>query len=149
MIETEIKAANTLLQIGVVLPIKPPLFFWFWKPKVYQPSLGNKVAINKLYLESGITDEMLENASLMDAVSIENQCAYAVCRMIAYCMFRGYLLPKALNKIVGRWLMYKLSPQQLYGTVQLIMLFSGTADFMSTTRFLRQFQVMGRKGNRS
>lgn len=137
--------------MGVALPVKPPLFLWFWKPKVYQPSLGNKVRMSKIYLDTGIKDEELDSSTILESSDLLVRHSFAMCRIIAICMCKGYLMPLIFNRILARWLMWKMKPAEIVSVCELLILFTGTADFMSFTRFLKSLKVtgLGQQANRS
>ena len=149
----EIKAVEVLLQRGVPIDVAPPLLFWWWKPRVYAPTAGNMVRMSELYLKTGISDDNLDDVGLLEAMSIAKRHTYTICRAIAICMFRGYWMPKIMNRVVGWWLMQKLSQKDIAGITLTLMSFSGTADFLSTTRFLRGMRItspnLGQRKKRS
>jgi hypothetical protein len=148
MKETEILAAETLLENGVSLGIDSPLFFRVLgvkRLKIYQPSLGNRIRISKLYLEMGITDEMLVETTQVDAEDLLQKNALRCCRIIALCMFRGRYLPILLNSIIANWLIHRMDSKQVMTLIQVIVSLSGTVDFMNTTRYIRALKITSPK----
>ncbi|MFC0182742.1 hypothetical protein ACFFJX_27600 [Pseudarcicella hirudinis] len=97
----EVKAAKTLLREGVALNIKPPLFLWLWKPKIYQPSCSQLVLMSKYLSETGISDNELENPTIAESTGLLAKHLETFCRMLAICMFRNFYLSKALHKIIA------------------------------------------------
>lgn len=146
---TELKAAQTLLGLGVALGIKPPLFLWFWKPKIYQPSIGNLIRMSKVFLETGIQDTDLQNPSIPNAHELMQKNAYSMCRIIAYTMTKGNWMPRLTNRAIGYWLMHKLTPQEVCAISERLILNTGIADFLNTTRYLKSKTVTGYLGQRA
>ena len=142
----ELLAAETLLQRGVRVQIVAPLLFrLFGKKKLsfylYQPSLGNKIRITRLYLKMGITADQLNATTQEDADRLLVKHSNTFLRMLAIAMMKGRLMPWLFNKPLAYFLKYKLSPQQMFTMVQALVLFSGTADFMNTTRLFKGMKI--------
>lgn len=89
----------------------------------------------------GITDEQLNNTAMLEAEKLLVKHTYTHCRIIAITMFKGFLLPWLLNKPVGLWLKWKLSHKQILSFSEMVILFSGTSAFMSTTRCIREMRI--------
>lgn len=144
MQEMELLAVETLLETGVPLPIRAPFFFRCFgikRLRIYQPSLGNKLRINRLYLSMGITDAQLKETTQMEADRLMNKNAYTHARMLAIGMMKGLLLPWLLNRLLGLWLKWNFSPQQIFKYSEMLVVFSGTSAFMNTTRLYRGMKI--------
>lgn len=142
----ELLAAETLLQRGVKVQIVAPLLFRLFRKKtfvfyVFQPSLGNKVRTSRLYLKMGIKESDLKETTHENAENILVNHHYAMSRIIAICMFKGFFWPWLLNRPMALYLKWNLPPQKLYALVHLIILFSGTADFMNTIRSAKSMKI--------
>lgn len=142
----ELLASETLLQRGVKVQIDAPLLFRLFGKKtisfyLYQPSLGNKVRISALYLQMGITDAELQETTLENAEALFLKHHFVLLRIVAICMFKGRFWPWLLNKPVAGYLKWKLTPQKLLALAQLIILFSGTANFMNTIRSAKAMKI--------
>lgn len=142
--QTELLAAETLLENGVSLGIRTPFFLRFLGVKhlrIYQPSLGNRLRISKLYLEMGIDDTDLLETTQVKAEAMMLKHSFAQLQIIALCMFKGRYLPQIFNRVLAKWLLWKLNPKDVTTLVMLILQFSGTTDFMTTTRFIRAMKI--------
>lgn len=142
----ELLAAETLLQRGVRVEIVAPLLLrLFGKKKfffyLYQPSLGNKIRISRMYLSMGITADQLNATTQEEADRLLVKHSHTLLRMLAIAMMKGRLMPWLFNRPMAYFLKYKLSPQQLFTMVQALVLFSGTADFMNTTRLFKGMKI--------
>ncbi|WP_115171340.1 hypothetical protein [Sphingobacterium spiritivorum] len=146
MEKIESLAAETLLQRGVKVQITAPLLFRLFRKKnialsVYQPSLGNKIRISALYLKMGIKEAELQETTHENAEALLVKYSHTLLRIVAICMFKGCFWPWLLNRPVAVYLKWKLTPQRLFALVHLIVLFSGTTDFMNTIRSVKTMKV--------
>lgn len=147
--QIDVKAAKTLLREGVALGIKPPLLLFWWKPAVYQPSCMQLVLMNKYLSLINISNEELEDITIAQSTGLLSKHIAELTKIVAICMFRNYTLSKWLHGIVAKWLMLKCSADIILQIVEQLAVFGGTADFMSITRFLNSFKILGRMTNRS
>ena len=140
----ENQAADTLLERGLPLPVRAPLFFRLLglQPKCYQPTLGNKIRINKLYLKMGIDPKQLEEISLVAADQLLVKNGYRLCKIIAIGMCKGWLWPLLFAPAIAVWLKWKLNPKYACAIAYVMISQSGTADFMDTTRLIAQMQIL-------
>ncbi|RQO78113.1 hypothetical protein DBR40_09185 [Pedobacter sp. KBW01] len=144
MQEMELLTADTLLEKGVLLPIKAPLIFRLFgmkQLKFYRPSAGNQLRIDSLYLKMGISDDEIGEISLHQAKELELKHTYTHCRIIAIAMFKGILFPWLLNRIVAVWLKWNLNQKQIMYAAELLLAMGGTANFMNTTRLIREMKI--------
>lgn len=146
MQDIELLAAETLLQRGVKVQIVAPLLFRLFRKKtisfyLYQPSLGNKIRISSLYLKMGIKESDLQETTHENAEDLLVRHSHTLLRIVAINMFKGCFWPWLLNRPVAYYLKWKLTPQKLYALVDLIILFSGTKDFMNTIRSVKSMKI--------
>ena len=137
-------AADTLLERGLPLPVRAPLFFRLMgiRAVCYQPTLGNKIRINRLYLKMGINPDVLEECSQKTADALMISHGTRLCRIIAFGMVRGWLIPILLTPIIGVWIKWNLSPQRICAIVHVMITQSGTADFIDTTRCIEKMSIL-------
>lgn len=152
--QAELLAAETLLENGVSLGIRTPFFLRLLgvkELKIYQPTAGTRIRISKLYLEMNISDEDLEETTQEKAEQLLLKHTHTHLQIIALCLFRGKymfqnkILSKWAYKYLANWLMWRLKPQQISALMVLIMQLSGTADFLTTTRYIRAMKMTGSK----
>lgn len=141
----EALAIDTLLENGVPLPkIKAPLFFRVFgcrTLKVYQPTLGNKLRINRRYLKLNISDDVLHEVTHKHADQLMIDHGFALSRIVAIGMLKGLILPWLLAYPFGLWIMWNLSAPQINGIASMLIMYSGTADFINTIRCIESLKV--------
>lgn len=149
-------AIDTLLENGVPLPIKAPLLFRAFGQKkllIHQPALGNKLRINKIYLRMKIPVGLLYNTSQQTADQLMVDHGYSVCRVMAIGLFKGILFPWLFQWPMAFWIMWNLKPQTICGATNMLVLYSGTSDFLDTTRCIESMMItapnLGRTAKRS
>jgi len=138
----DVKAAKTLLREGVALDITPPLLCFWWKPKVYQPCCMQLVLMGKYLGEVGVSNEQLGNYTIAEATGLMSRHLETFCKILAICLFKNYTISKLLHKVLAKWLMTK-SPEKILQVVEILLLFGGTADFITITRFLNSMNLLG------
>lgn len=140
----ELLAAETLLEKGVPLPLRAPFLFRLLgiaELKVYRPSAGNHLRISSLYLKMGITDDQLKATTMHVAKELEVKHTYTHCRIIALTLFKGYLTPLVLNRVMALWLKWNLSQSQIMDIAEFLLSLGGTANFMNTTRYIKEMLI--------
>lgn len=148
-------AADTLLERGLPLPIRAPLFFRLLgiRSKCYQPTLGNKVRINSLYLKMNIKPEILEKCSQREADQLINSHSWKLCRIIAFGMVTGWIMPIILTPIIAFWIRWNIAPKRICAIAFVMITQSGTSDFLDTTRCIEKMSILkpslGQTTNRS
>ena len=152
--QTELLAAETLLENGVSLGIRTPFFLRVLGVKhlkIYQPTMGTRIRISKLYLEMQIDDAELIETTQEEAEKLILKHSATHLKIIALCMFRGRymftnkILSKFCYKYLAEWLMWQLKPQEITVLSTLILQYSGTADFMNSTRYMRAMKITSPK----
>ena len=147
--QIDVKAAKTLLREGVALGIKPPLLLFWWRPAVYQPCVMQLVLMNKYLSLINISNEELEDITIAQSTGLLAKHIEQLTKVVAVCMFRNYTASKWLHGLVAKWLMRKCSADTILQIVEHLAIFGGTSDFMSITRFLNSFKILGQMTNRS
>ncbi len=145
MSNIEMLAADTLLERGLPLPVRATLFFRLLGFKTlvcYQPSLGNKIRINRLYLKMGLTPEMLNKITLQEADLLMIKHGNKLCQIIAIGLFKGWISPMLFSYIAGIKLKWRLSPQRICTIAHVMITQSGSSDFMDTTRCIERMTIL-------
>lgn len=141
-------AADTLLERGLPLPVRATLFFrllGFKTLKCYQPTLGNLIRINRIYLKTGITAETFKEISLRDAQILTVNHGFRLCKIIALGMVKGWIAPILLANLIAFRLLYLLKPKQICAVAQVMVEYSGTDVFIDTTSYISKLSVLNRK----
>jgi len=144
-LETEIKAAKTLLQRGVEMQVTAPLLFRMFGKKhiklvITQPSAGTLIRMSELYLSTGIADSDLEEIELRTAMRLIASHGKTFSRIIATAYLNSYIGEKLFARILAKMIL-RLSPQTICSFVTLLFLFGGTEDFMTTIRSVKKMKI--------
>lgn len=137
-------AADTLLERGLRLPISVPLFFRLLgiRAKCYQPSLGNKIRINRRYLPMKLAPEKLKQISLTEADELMIKHGNRLSQIVAFGMVKGWLAPLILVWFIGKWIKWYMQPKHICAIAYVMIAQSGTADFIDTTRCIDRMQIL-------
>lgn len=141
-------AADTLLERGLPLPVRAPLFLRLLGFKTlvcYQPTAGNLIRINKIYLKTGITTSAFKEISLKDAQIFSVEHGFKLCKIIAICLTRGWLAPLLFSNIIAWHLLFNLKPKQMSAAAIAIVQYGGTDVFIDTTSYLELLSVLNCK----
>lgn len=140
--QTEKQVANMLLERGVKVQIKAPLFFRIFGKKkrelvLKEPKLSTLVAI---CVESLDFDFNLEkDYNLKEAAEVVAVDGKRMARLLALGIF-GEISNGRLNRLSKR-LLADLSAKQLFYLYQLIMVHGGVQDFMNTIRYTLETRI--------
>lgn len=97
--------------------------------------------------------ELLYNCPQMVADQLMIDHGYSICRVMAIGIFKGIFLPWLFQWPMAIWIMWNLKPQTICGAMNMLVLYSGTSDFLDTTRCTRSMMItapnLGRVTGRS
>lgn len=137
-------AADTLLERGLLLPVRVPLFFRLLgiRAKCYQPCLGNKIRINRRYLKMMLSPEQLKQISLAEADELMIKHGNRLSQIVAFGMVKGWLAPLLLVWLIGKWIKWYMPPSHICAIAYVMIAQSGTAAFIDTTRCIDRMQIL-------
>ena len=143
--EAQREAANTLLDLGVSIPMTAPrLFRWFGKKQIRltirRPYWGTMVRISRTWLSMGITAESIKANTLEDDMKLIQTHGKTVAKIIAYGMLRGRL-SGLFAGLLGRILLWRVYPVILVEAAYRLVTLSQVEDFTSTIRLLATMDV--------
>lgn len=146
MQNTEELTADAILENGVKVQVKAPFFLRLFRKKyislkIYQPTMGNKLRINRLYIKMGIAPEALESCTQQTADALMIQHSHTLLRIVGIALCNGFIMPWLLNRLLAFWLKWKLTPKEVCALAQVLVVFSGTSHFMNTIRLIRETMI--------
>lgn len=146
MQNTETRAADSILEKGVKVQVKAPFILRICRKKtipliIYQPTMGNKLRINRLYLKMGITPETLDGCTQEVADALMVKHSQTLLRIIAIALCNGFIMPWLLNRPLAFWLKWKLDPKDVCVMAQVLVAFSGTEHFTNTIRLIQGLMI--------
>lgn len=145
-IRTELHASETLLQRGVRVRVRAPLFLrlLFIKTIVLTlsvPYAGAFVRMGRWYLLCQLSIDKLEEISTQDALLFNVKYADNIYRALA-CLFIGNkLLTRLFLKSYANWLKESMTNTEALTLLQLAIVQGGLKDFMTTTRYIRGVMI--------
>lgn len=144
--QTESFAAETLLEKGVRVPIPAPFFFrWFGKKQItvrlYQPCFGTLLRISRYYLTTGVTEDQLKEINQEGAMMLCRDHGKTFSKIVATAMLNGFISGTIFTRPLAWVLLWSLKPELICGLIRLLVIFGGTAPFMSIIRSVNQMKI--------
>jgi len=143
---TELHATETLLERGVRVRVRAPLFLrlLFIKTIVLRlsvPYAGAFVRMGRWYLLCQLDIDKLEKISTEDALLFKVKYSDYIYRALA-CLFIGNkLLTRLFLKPYANWLKESMTTKDALTLIQLVIVEGGLKDFMTTTRYIRGVMI--------
>ncbi|WP_282635714.1 hypothetical protein [Sphingobacterium thalpophilum] len=140
--KVELHAAETLLQRGIQVFVKAPLFLRLFGKKRIKIRLGVPTAgalhrMGYWYLHCQLPAETKEGVSLEQALLFKVKYGRFIYRAIACLFLVGKWRTALFMKPVARWLEENMTVNDALTLLQLVILQGGLEDFMTTTRLVR------------
>jgi hypothetical protein len=142
----ELRTTELMLERGVRVPIRSPFFMrWLGKKQIYltvtSPLEGALMAAAEQYLRTGLTLEELEDCTAEQALSILRTHGKAIERAVACVWLNGYWSIKLFARLLAWYLRWHCEPRHLLYVIQVVLIYGGVQDFMTTTRSVRLLKV--------
>ncbi|MAO42161.1 hypothetical protein [Leeuwenhoekiella sp.] len=143
---TEHLAAQTILHRGVKVKVAAPFFLrWFGKRtialKLTSPYEGTMYRVAAYYLSTGLKDHKLENTSTEEALALMSLHGKSISKAVACAILNGYWSGKLFTRLLAWYLRWHCKPRELFALTTALLIYGGTADFMSTTRSVRKMKL--------
>lgn len=143
---TELRAAELILKRGVRIPLRSPFFLrWIGKKHIHltvsSPVEGALMVAAEHYLKTGLTLEDLEAPTTEQALSIMRTHGKALEKAVAATWLNGYWSIKFFTRFLAWYMRWSAEPRHICYAAQVILLYGGIEDFMSTTRSVRLLKV--------
>lgn len=126
--------------------MRSPFFLrWIGKKKIHltvsSPVEGALMVAAEHYLKTGLTLEDLEEPTTEQALSIMRTHGKAIEKAVAAAWLNGYWAIKLFTRLVAWYMRWNAEPRHILHVAQLVLLYGGIQDFMSTTRSVRLLKV--------
>lgn len=143
---TEIRAAQGILERGIRAKVRAPFFLRLFRIKTINITLhrlyaGTLFQVSEYYLSTGITDEQLKELKTEDALGLMKKHGDAIFRCIACALLNNRLLIRWLTKPLASYLRANMHMQDALAMLEVVLLYNGTADFISITRYVRSLMI--------
>ena len=132
-------ASDRLLQKGVPMKIRTPLFFRLlgWKHftlRVTSPTFGTLLRVSNYYLSTGLSIDKLEDITHEMALSLMIAHGKAISKAVACAWLNRKWADVLATRLLAWYLREHSTPAELCNAVLMITVLGGTADFTNTTR---------------
>ena len=143
---TERLTAETILQRGVKVKVAAPFFLkWFGKKtitmRLTSPYQGTMFRVSAYYLSTGIKDHQLDDITTEEALALMSVHGKAITKAVACAILNGYWSGKLLTRFLAWYLRWNCKPGDLFALTTALLIYGGSADFMLTTRSVRQMKA--------
>lgn len=146
----EALTASQLLQKGVRMDIRTPFFLRIlgvkkFSIKVRAPFIGTLLRISRLYCQTGIATDELDDISLEKAHAIVLAHGVTMSKIVAVAWLNQRFLGWLLSGIFARYIRWHAKAEELLVLVNMLLLYGGTSDFINTTRLVREMKITSPK----
>ena len=143
---TEKMAADMILKRGARVQMRAPLFLrLFGKKKVAvkvrSPLEGTMMRVASYYLSTGLTQEKLQDITHERALAVMAVHGKAINKCVACAVLNGYWSGKLFTRFLAFYLRWHCKPEELLMIANILLLYGGVSDFMSTTRSVRLMKL--------
>jgi len=138
-------AARNILHRGVQFKMAAPWYIRWLKKEITvtltSPYLGTLMKVSQYYLSTGLKDHQLEDTSVEQGLALMSVHGKALSKALATALLNGRVKQYLFTKMVARYLRWHCRPQELFALVTALLIYGGTADFLNTTRSVRQMKM--------
>lgn len=146
MANTELHAAQSILERGVRARVRAPLFLRLIGIKHLNLTLrrlyaGTLFHVSELYLMTGITEEELKEVTAEKATELMSKHGKTIAKAVACALLNGRWRIRLFSGMLGRYLMDHMAMRELVVLLEICLIHNGTSDFMNCTRYLRAMKI--------
>lgn len=135
-LQTERLAVDTLLQRGIIFRAGLLRF------KISQSYLGTLLHISREYLKISIDEEQIENEAYRGSFMLVPENARRVAKIVALAVLNNRIKIALFAGILSKYLLWKLTPEKLFGVMGMILVLNNTASFTNSIRLIHTFRIM-------
>jgi len=144
--DVERRAAETILERGVRVPIPAPRFLRLLGKKqikvmIRQSHLGTLEHFSTLELKEGFSFEGIDSGNLDAAHEMISKHGKTVRKLLAIVILDSRLKIWLFSDLLASWLKWKLTPKRLLEVFLVAVTISGVEDFTNTIRLIRSMRV--------
>jgi len=142
-ISIELKAAETLLDIGVKLSVKAPMFLRVFGKKtisltIKNPYQGTNIRAGILYLKAQKNGIHADN--MTEALRVRQRNSKLIARAVAVYILRGRLASWLFARLLATWLINGVAEKTLLNIMN-VTIANGIEDFMTTIRLTAHLKM--------
>lgn len=147
MQEVELKATETLLDKGVKIYFKAPLFFRMFRKKTIaltlrNPSIGTTVRCSRYYLKVGLTPEQSKAIEFNELLSAQASKSYLFARLVACALLNSRFWGWLLTKPLAYYIVGNIEMKRLCKVVEILIIQGGIEDFTNIIGLAQRMNIM-------
>ena len=144
--EVERLAADQILEKGVRMQLRAPFLFRLFGKRtvgltVRAPYIGTMIRVSRLYLNTGITDDKLNDISHEEAHALMAVHGVSISKAVACAWLNGYFLGWLFTKLLARYIRNHATAKELMVVTTMLLIYGGVSDFINTTRSVRDMKM--------
>lgn len=147
MQDVELKATETLLDKGVKIYFKAPLFFRIFRKKTIvlrlrNPSIGTTVRCSNYYLKVGLTPEQSKSVEFNELLKAQATKSYLFARLVACAIINNRFWGWLLTKPLAYYIMGNIEMKHLCKLVEILIIQGGVEDFTNIIGLAQKMNIM-------
>lgn len=139
--KTQEDAVLALLEKGMEYSVKRKgvlrYLFPDFKIKIDPPTLGVLYSISSCFAAMEIDEEKVEESPLSYGFALVEENAHRLSRAIAAAILADKFLISCVGGLLSRYIMWQLTPRDMFMIVVNILTMCGTADFINSIRLIK------------
>jgi hypothetical protein len=144
--QTEQRAAETLLNKGIKVRVSSPLLFRLFgkrqfHPVIRPPALGTIVRIRKEYLSAGLTNEDIQNIATANIDELVKKLAKPLSRIAAYGLLNSYWLGLLFGRLLGGYLYRHMDANEFTTAIKVIIMMGDRTDFTNIITLVAKMDI--------
>lgn len=144
--EIQRRAAETILERGVRVPIPAPRFLLLFGKKeigiiLHEPYLRTIQTAAALSLKDGFSIDELATGNTDAAMKLVLDHSETVARIVAVHFLNGKWKNRLFSKILGSWFLSRLTNRRILDIALIIVMISRYQDFTTTIRLFKEMSM--------
>lgn len=146
VMDTELHAANSILERGIRAKVRAPFLLRVFGIKTIPVTLhklyaGTLMRVSAHYLATGITDEDLKEISTEKAIELMARHGRIIYRAVACALLNSRSRDWLLGRLIAWYIRENMTVRDALLLLEVSLLYNGTSDFMTTTRYIRMMKL--------
>ncbi|MDD4819831.1 MAG: hypothetical protein PHD21_03230 [Flavobacteriales bacterium] len=148
--QSQKRAVEALLEKGIDIEIKHRSILRYIVPKtkwhVSPPTLGVLYGMAGEFAQMEMEEEKIDLQPLNYGFALARENAENLSRALAVSFIGGRMSMGIVGRLVARYLMWHMTPAEMFAAVVSVITMSGTADFINSIRLIKGIRLTEAKG---
>lgn len=144
------RAVDALLEKGTDIEIKHNGILKHLIPRkkwhIAPPTLGVLYGMAGEFSQMEIQEEKIETEPLNYGFTLAEKNAQNMAKALSIALIGNRLGVKLFGKMMSRYIMWSMTPAEMFNTVVNVITMSGTADFINSIRLIKGIRLTEAKG---